>query len=197
LRHSARERDSNSLHQLLYHHSTRTLARPWSPSLQGSVQRHSLNSGIFDHYYRVPVLVSQNDYKADNKYINLDIDFFEAFALPLLAYLSHQNLCRIQSELIGKTQDRMNKVISRSVIIMCILFTTISFFAYMSLLGNTPNIVIMRKAPDSIENDWAMVVCRCLISLTLTIGVPLQLNPCRLSIEKLCFDREGETPLWL
>lgn len=144
-----------------------------------------------------PFFVSQNDYKADIKYINLDINFFEAFALPLLAYLSHQNLCRIQSELIGKTQDRMNKVISRSVIIMCTLFTAISFFAYMSLLGDTPDIVIMREAPDSIENDWAMVVCRCLISLTLTIGVPLNLNPCRISIEKLCFSREGDTPLWL
>lgn len=144
-----------------------------------------------------PFFVNQNDYNNDLRYAALDINFFEAFTLPLLAYLSHQNLCRIQNELSGKNQERMDKVILRSVVIMCTLFSTISFFAYMSLLSDTPDIVIMREGPDSIANDWAMVFCRCLISLTLTIGVPINLNPCRTSIEKLCFNQMDESPLWL
>lgn len=91
----------------------------------------------------------------------------------------------------------MDKVIFRTIATMCTLFSVIALFGYLSLLTDVPPLIVMRRAPNTISNDGAMVFGRFLICLTLVIGVPLNLHPCRSSIEKLCFKVEGTSPLWI
>ncbi|OMJ84758.1 hypothetical protein SteCoe_14080 [Stentor coeruleus] len=126
------------------------------------------------------------------KYAGMDMTFFSAFSLGLFAYLCHQNLTRIQNELENASILRMKKVTGRSVTIMCTLFCLISLFGYLSCLHNTPHLIILRKPPSNISNDAAMVICRIMITFTMSIAIPINLNPCRVSIQKLIFKVEGK-----
>ena len=138
-----------------------------------------------------PFFVKDNDY-SDLKYFVVDKNFFAAFSLGLFAYLCHQNITRIQGELQERTIVRIEKVTQRAVFIMCSLFCILSLFGYMSCLNKTPHLIIMRRAPSSIDNDAAMVICRVMITFTMSIAIPINLNPCRVSIQKLFFKVDGK-----
>ena len=131
------------------------------------------------------------------KYFKVDLSFFGAFALCLFAYLCQQNLTRIEGELVSKSMPRMNKVITRAVLIQSSLFTLLAVFGYLSFLGNTPELIIMRHAAKGIRHDWMMVLARLMETFTLTFAMPLNLSPTRASIEKLCFSFQGESPLYM
>jgi len=64
-------------------------------------------------------------------------------------------------------------------------------FGYLSTLEDTPNIIIMRDLPSTLDNDWLMVIARILMAFTLVLAVPINLPPCRNSIQKLIFKVEG------
>ncbi|OMJ73794.1 hypothetical protein SteCoe_27436 [Stentor coeruleus] len=138
-----------------------------------------------------PFFVEENNFDTV-KYAGVDITIFSAFSVSLFAYLCHQNITRIQSELENPSILRMKKVTGRSVGIMCTLFCLISLFGYLSCLHNTPHLIILRKAPSNISNDAAMVICRIMITFTMSIAIPINLNPCRVSIQKLFFKVEGK-----
>ena len=143
-----------------------------------------------------PFFWGENDHNQAN-YTSLDSGFFTAFSLGLFAYLCHQNVTTIQGELYNGTMKRMRKVVRRSVVIMCVLLCTIALFGYLSCLDNTPALIILRKPPSSIENDTAMILCKILITITTSIGIPINLNPCRKCIQKLFFNTEGHAPDWM
>lgn len=129
------------------------------------------------------------------EYFVVDINIFSAFAIGMFAYLCHQNVSRIQGELYNRTEPRMEKVTRNSIMIMSTLFGILALFGYLSCLGDTPNLIIMRRPPNGIHNDWAMVIARVLISFTLTIAIPINLIPCRTSMEKLIFKVEGTSSI--
>ncbi|CAG9335566.1 unnamed protein product [Blepharisma stoltei] len=141
-----------------------------------------------------PFFVKHNNFSKINYFV-VDINIFSAFSIGMFAYLCHQNIARIQGELFNRTEPRMKKVTRNSIYIMSSLFCILALFGYLSCLNDTPNLIIMRKAPDSIGNDWAMVIARFLISFTLTIAIPINLLPCRTSIEKLIFKVDGTSSL--
>ena len=125
------------------------------------------------------------------KYAVVDINIFSAFSLGLFAFMCQQNITGLQGELVNSTIKRISKVSKRAVGIMCTLFCTLSLFGYLSCLNNTPSLIILRNAPSNISNDSAMVVCRIMITFTLSVAIPLNLNPCRNSIQKLIFNIQG------
>ena len=125
------------------------------------------------------------------KYAVVDINIFSAFSLGLFAFMCQQNITGLQGELLNSTIKRISKVSKRAVGIMCTLFCTLSLFGYLSCLNNTPSLIILRNAPSNISNDSAMVVCRIMITFTLSVAIPLNLNPCRNSIQKLIFNIQG------
>ena len=143
-----------------------------------------------------PFFAAENNFDKVN-YAVIDINFFNAFSLGLFAYLCHQNLTRIQGELVDPTMRRMEKVSKRSVGIMCTLFCILSLFGYLSCLNKTPALIILRRPPSNISNDAAMVICRIMITFTMSIAIPINLNPCRVSIQKLFFKTEGVAPNWM
>ena len=137
-----------------------------------------------------PFFAEDRDY-GELKYFVVDINFFNAFSLGLFAYLCHQNITRIQGELVDNNMRRTEKVTLRSVMVMCTLFCTLALFGYLSCLNSTPALVILRRPPSTIANDWAMVMCRIMITFTMSITIPINLNPCRVSVLKLFFKTEG------
>ena len=125
------------------------------------------------------------------KYAVVDINIFSAFSLGLFAFMCQQNITGLQGELVNSTIKRISKVSKRAVGIMCTLFCTLSLFGYLSCLNNTPSLIILRNAPSNISNDGAMVACRIMILVIMSVAIPLNLNPCRNSIQKLIFNIQG------
>ena len=125
------------------------------------------------------------------KYAVVDINIFSAFSLGLFAFMCQQNITGLQGELLNSTIKRISKVSKRAVGIMCTLFCTLSLFGYLSCLNNTPSLIILRNAPSNISNDGAMVACRIMILVIMSVAIPLNLNPCRNSIQKLIFNIQG------
>lgn len=142
-------------------------------------------------FVEFPFYAQNNDYN-DIRYVYADINIFSGFSLPIFAYLCHQNISKIQAELVDCDERRMSKVITRAVIIQSSLFLFLAFFAYMSLLNNLPDLIIMRRPPSQISNDWAMVLARTLLCFTLMVAIPINLLPTRASILKVVFKKEGE-----
>jgi sodium-coupled neutral amino acid transporter 10 len=147
-------------------------------------------------FVEFPLYAENNDF-SEIRYVWGDIHIFSGFSLPIFAYLCHQNISKIQSELVRCDEGRMDKVITRAVIIQCSLFCFLAFFAYMSLLNNLPDLIIMRRPPDQVSNDWAMVMARTLLCFTLMIAIPINLIPTRTSILKVVFKKEGDVSVKL
>uniref|UniRef100_A0A7S3I8N0 Amino acid transporter transmembrane domain-containing protein n=1 Tax=Fabrea salina TaxID=342563 RepID=A0A7S3I8N0_9CILI len=141
-----------------------------------------------------PFYAQKRDY-SNLKYAAVDINFFDAFALGMFAYLCHQNVTKVQGELNNSNQRRIDKVAFRAIMIMGVIFSILSLFGYLSFLNGVPNIIVMRHS--IFDNDWAMVVGRVLISLTMTVAIIINLYPCRSSMEKLFFKVQGRSPTWL
>ena len=76
-------------------------------------------------------------------------------------------------------------------------YLTLGLFGYLSTLDDTPSLIIMRKKPSGISNDFLMVIGRVLMSITLTIGVPVNIPPCRAAITKSWLRYQGEVPLYM
>lgn len=128
-------------------------------------------------------------------YGKMDLKFFNAFSLCLFAYLCQQNLAKVEGELKNRNERRMKKVILRAVGIQGSLFVLLALFGYLSFLGSTPTLIIMRHAAQGIHHDWMMVLARFMESFTLTFAMPLNLSPARASIEKLCFRVKEQSSL--
>ena len=137
-----------------------------------------------------PFFAKHNNFD-EIKYAAVDINIFNAFSIALFAYLCQQNITGLQGELLNSTIKRISKVSKRAVGIMCTLFCTLSLFGYLSCLNNTPSLIILRNAPSNISNDGAMVACRIMILVIMSVAIPLNLNPCRNSIQKLIFNIQG------
>lgn len=63
-------------------------------------------------------------------------------------------------------------------------------FGYLSLLDDTPEIIANRRPPNAISNDWAMVLAKIFIGLTIAIAVPLLLPPLRTAIFQTVLRRD-------
>jgi sodium-coupled neutral amino acid transporter 6 len=133
----------------------------------------------------------ENDYSELN-YFKVDLNIFSSFSICLYAYACHINITQIQGELINTSEQRMLKASRRALVTVLVPYMLTGVFGYLSLLNDVPSLIIMRSAPDSINNDWMMVVGRVLMSITLILAIPLNVLPCRKQIQRVILRLEGE-----
>ena len=120
-------------------------------------------------------------------YGKMDLKFFNAFALCLFAYLCQQNLTKVEGELVNRDERRMKKVILRAVGIQGSLFVLLALFGYLSFLGNTPGLIIMRHAAKGIHHDWMMVLARFMESFVMTFAMPPNVSLVREYTQKIIY----------
>jgi amino acid permease len=159
----------------------------------------SLLSAFTLTYITILVVVEFGFFAQDNDwseviYAKIDTNIFSAFSLSLFSFTCHTNVSQIQGEMINSNVRRMSKASRRGMIFLVFPYFLLAFFGYMSTLGDTPSIFIMRNASGIIGNDWLMVIGRILMSITLIFAVPINLPPCRACIQKTIFKIEGRAP---
>ncbi|OMJ67148.1 hypothetical protein SteCoe_35764 [Stentor coeruleus] len=140
-----------------------------------------------------PFFNRHNSY--DNVHIfDVNLSIISSFNICLYAFTCHTNVAQVYKELNNKNLRRMGKVARRAMLTVLIPFSILALFGYLSTLSHTPNLIIMRRAPAAISNDWLMVIARILMSITLVIAVPINIPPCRKCIIKTWLRNNDEHP---
>lgn len=142
-----------------------------------------------------PYFVGANNY-SDMTYAKIDMNVFATFSICLYAYACHTNLPQIQGELARTSLQRTYKIARRGITGIFVPYFLLSLFGYLSCLNDTPELIILRDAPSGISNDWAMVISRVCISLTVVIAVPINLPPIRECIFTSIFGKDKFPSYW-
>jgi amino acid permease len=121
-------------------------------------------------------------------YFKMDWAVLSVVTICLMNYFCHTNLAKLQGELSGSSVQRMKKITGRTIIMLASVYIILGLFGYLSTLANTPIVIVNRDAPDTIGSDWAMVLGRVFITVTLISAVPVNLNPCRTAIIHMLFN---------
>ena len=130
-----------------------------------------------------PLFAAENDF-SNIVWAKVDLNIFSSFSICLFSYACHTNMPQIQGELANTSYRRSKKVSARGIIGIFTPYFMLALFGYLSCLGDTPELIIQRRPPSSINNDWAMVIAKIGITLNLVFSVPVNLPPCRTCIIK-------------
>lgn len=154
-----------------------------------SLRFMSILSALTLAYIAILIIAEFPFYAKEHSYDNVAIftpylGILPSYNICLYSFTCHTNVAQVYDELNNKNPRRMGKVARRALSGVLLPYLMLSIFGYLSLLDNTPQLIIMRSAPNAISNDWLMVIARVLMTITLIIGVPINLPPCRSSIIK-------------
>lgn len=91
----------------------------------------------------------------------------------------------IMGELINRSHRRMTKVNERSIALQAFFYVTLAVFGYISMPGNTSAVILDRAPASGFPNDWAMLVGRVMMTISLALAIPLNVHPARRNIYQL------------
>lgn len=131
--------------------------------------------------------------------ISINLKVISSFNLCLFSSTCHTNIPQIQGELYNTTMRRISKVSLRAMLAIYFPYLALGLFGYLSTLDDTPSLIIMRKTPSNIDNDFMMVIGRALMAITLIIAVPVNIPPSRNAIMKcwLRYKDDEKPPLYV
>ena len=133
-----------------------------------------------------PLFVPHRDYN-EVRYFTPSLSIFPSFGYCLFVFTCHSNVTQLYGELNRRSLTRIKKISFRAMLSLLFAYTFLSLFGYFSMLDDTPQEIIMRKPVDGIRNDWAMVVARGGMALSLIIGIPFNIPQSRICIIQCWF----------
>lgn len=143
-----------------------------------------------------PLFVPHRNYN-DVNYFSPNLSIFPSFGYCLFVFTCHSNVTQLYSELKRRSLPRITKISFRAMFSLLFAYTFLSIFGYFSMLDDTPQQIIMRKPVDDIKNDWAMVLARAVMALSLIIGIPFNIPPSRICIIQCWFRIKTEPSRFL
>lgn len=106
----------------------------------------------------------------------------------IFAFTCHQNILSIQNEARRNSPQSMGKIVTTSMSASMVLYVLVAMFGYATYGDKVEDNII-----DSFPLDAApFIVARCLYIVLLLFSYPLQVFPCRNSIEKMCLTVSAE-----
>lgn len=111
-------------------------------------------------------------------YFVWDWKIFTGFSTAVFSYTCTTVVLPIKNELINPVEYRIMKIFNRSVLLEFIIYLSIGLMGYLSLLNETPNIILDRP-PLQGSSDIAISIARIAIVLNLSVSVPININPGR------------------
>jgi amino acid permease len=164
-----------------------------------SLRFMSLVSGLTLLYIALLIIIEFPFFAKHNSYDNIrlfdiSLSVIPSFNICLYAFTCHTNVAQVYDELQRRNLRRMSKVATRAMLAVLVPFILLALFGYLSTMSHTPQLIIMRKAPNDIGNDFLMVIGRILMSITLIIAVPINIPPCRKIIIKSWLRIKDEHP---
>jgi len=112
--------------------------------------------------------------------INLSPSFVGTLPVYVFAYTCAQNIFSVYNELKDNSQRSMNIVIGTSMGSATVIYEIIGILGYLTF-GATVGANIMEAYPPS----TFISICRVFIVILVLFSYPLQLHPCRASLDKV------------
>jgi len=119
--------------------------------------------------------------------IHFTPDFVSTFPVQVFAFTCAQNLFPIYNEMKSNTQSRMNIVIGGAIGGATVTFEIIAVFGYLTFGSKTgANIIAMYPATSIF-----VAVGQLAIAILVLLSYPLQVQPCRNSLDKVFHFRQS------
>ncbi len=111
--------------------------------------------------------------------------YLSVFSTILYSYTCHYGIFAVYNTIHNHTDQRMYKVIERSVILDGFFYTAVGILGYLTVPQKTPTFILDRF---SIGNtDYLMTVCRLLTIVIVTCKLPVKFNSFRNSTLNLIY----------
>ncbi|GJJ12130.1 hypothetical protein Clacol_006371 [Clathrus columnatus] len=150
--------------------------------------RHASYIAVFAAVYLVLIVVICYFYPLKDMpmpgpvyWVHFTPNFISTFPVQVFAYTCAQNIFPIYNEVIENTQIRMNTIISTSIGFAAIAYEIIAVFGYLTFGTNVGSNIIAMYPSTSLFialGQFAIVV-------TVLLGYPLQVHPCRNCLDKV------------
>ena len=115
------------------------------------------------------------------------MNIFTSFSLVFFAYTCQFALLPVYSELIRPNYKRINKIVSRAILLDLVFYVFIASAGYFSTFNATSDVVIQRDPLPSYAPDYTCLVGAVAICVVLFAAFPTNYNPCRNQFFLLCF----------
>ncbi|KJE89975.1 hypothetical protein, variant [Capsaspora owczarzaki ATCC 30864] len=119
------------------------------------------------------------------EYWRSDVDVITALPIIVFAFTCHQNIFTIYGELRNPTAERIHKVINLAISSCLFIYFTVGICGYLTFRLITRSNIILNYTRDELQ-IWANI-CRLAVAVLALFSYPLQVHPCRTSIENLLF----------
>lgn len=122
-------------------------------------------------------------------------DVLLAMPTMMFAFTSHTQLPLIYESLVRPVERRMNKVIDRALLLVCLLYMCIGVFGAAEFGSNTnPNILQNYNINQS--GETYMAVAFVTVSIIVMIAFPLNVFPARQTLSIVLFDKQDKDLPW-
>jgi amino acid permease len=104
---------------------------------------------------------------------NFSLDLFGAFSICVFAFNCHINVVPVAGRLIRPTKARIGKVATWVNVLQLAFYVLIGVTGYLTFLSKTPQDILKGFA----DNDPFMAIGRVLLTFTMMITIPINMNP--------------------
>ena len=95
-------------------------------------------------FSELPAYINKNYESATIVEAYFEMDFFTGASITFFAYTCQVQLLPIYSELVNPNEQRIKKVVSRSLLVDLMFYVSIALAGYFSTYNETPKIVLDR-----------------------------------------------------
>jgi len=103
----------------------------------------------------------------------LDWNIFKVMSICLFAFNCHINVVPVAAEMQGLCDRRIRKINVLGVLVQLIFYSLLAVGGYLSFLDNTQQDLL----EDYDAKDTAVLASRCLLPLTIIVGIPTNNGP--------------------
>ncbi len=114
------------------------------------------------------------------------LEIFPGVATFFYAYACHSAAIPVYKTLKNNIMRRTQKVFRRSIFLDMVTYVLCAICGFLTVPVNTPAIIIYRNRIGS-STDFAMVIARLGMALSLILSIPCQYNGMRMSLFELFF----------
>lgn len=105
----------------------------------------------------------------------------KSFAIAIFAFAAHTNAVPTVVDLEDARSSHILKVSMLSVLLEVVIYTVIAASGYLTFLAATKQDFVRNYPAD----DWLILVVRCVYSVPVVFGVPINLSPAAASLQSL------------
>lgn len=120
----------------------------------------------------------------------MSMSFFNGVGIIFFAFTNQVTLFPIYNDLENPSKVRILKIVKRSTIIVLLFYIIMGLFGYLSTLGKTPDIVLVRDNLPGVATDWFNLFASLCVMIVMIVNCVTNYLPFRSSLYLMIKDHE-------